>query len=122
MNGHSVHRRTHAELTHPEEDIATLGVEMEIPAVLQNRLGRGGQVGCAPDQFRHGFRNRIHDLATRAAGRDRLGILFKYGEALFPATRQLSGLRALELSSLIRKLFLVRSKKIVPLLLVLLAL
>ena len=91
VNRHAIDRRAHAELTHPEEDIAARRIEMEVATVLSKwSWSRWSRSAAPPISSGTALRDGIHDFAARAAGSDRLRIRREDRQALFPAAGQLA--------------------------------
>src|SRR5882724_9311039 len=113
MRCHTIHSRAHTKLTHTEEDVLALRIDVEVCRVLEDRLRRSRKIGCTADQLRYRLTDGLqHDLA-RITRRNPL--LRREGLDLrIPSSRKLCLQQTLELLRQIGVLLLVLIELLVP--------
>ena len=89
MRRHAVHLAIMPNSRTPKKTLRPVGIDVEAGRILEDGLGRAGQVGRAAKQLRHHLRDRVHhDLAGVArghglVGRERREVLFSQPSASF---------------------------------------
>src|ERR1700722_14584048 len=106
MSRDSIDRGAHGELANAEEDVASGRIGSEVRAVLEDGLGRSGQIGRAAEEFRNGLFQSIHDDLASIARGYRLGGR-EAGNGLLPIRLALVLLGAFELGGQLRVFSLV---------------